>query len=113
MVELRINRARPVPPANKVWGKVVFSQASVIPSVHGMVGGVCIYGESASREGLHPGWVCIGGGGKDRPPPPHRILQDTVNERAVRIILECILVCRVLSEPIKTASVRLQLLEPV
>ena len=26
------------------------------------------------------------------PPPPHQILRDTINERAVRILLECILV---------------------
>ena len=60
--------------------------------------GVCIRGCSASRKGgLYPGrvsasgvvlhperGVCI--------EPPHRILWDTVNERAVHIFLECILV---------------------
>ena len=60
--------------------------------------GVCI------REGLQLGgevcihgvWVCIhgegsasGGGWADT---PYRILRDTVNERAVRILLECIIV---------------------
>ena len=25
--------------------------------------------------------------------PPHQILQDTINERTVRILLECIIVC--------------------
>ena len=40
---------------------------------------VCIQGKSASRAG----WV---------DPPPHRILHDTVNERVVLILLECILV---------------------
>ena len=41
--------------------------------------------EVCTREGgLHPG---VG-----KPPPPHWILRDTVNERAVRILLECILV---------------------
>ena len=53
---------------------------------------------------LHPGGVCLGGsawgvciqgglhpGGLDRAPPPP-ILRDTVNEPAVRILLECILI---------------------
>ena len=64
---------------------------------------------SASRAGLHLGMsatrgVSIGGGagrcasrgvciqGVWEPPPRNRILQDTVNERAVCILLECILV---------------------
>ena len=65
--------------------KVMFSQASVISSVHGGVcsihmgyarGGVCIQKRgSVSRE------VCI---------------QDVVNERAVRILLECILVFNII-----------------
>ena len=44
-------------------------------------------GGGLNLEGrLHPeGWT-------DALPPPHRILRDTVNERAVRIVLECILV---------------------
>ena len=55
---------------NSSCGKVMFSQAFVIPSVH--------------REGgLHGG---------DWADPPHGILRDTVNERAVRILLECILI---------------------
>ena len=87
-----------LPPANEVWGKVIFSQASVGlylgGGVHpyGGIEGVCIQwgggggGGSASRwkRGLHPG-------GLGRP-PPHRILWDTVNKQAVRILLECILV---------------------
>ena len=55
--------------------------------------GVCIQG------GLHPGGsASIGrggihlGGSTSRSRPTHRILRDTVNERAVRILLECILV---------------------
>ena len=83
-------------------------------------GGVCIKGQgglhlggegSASRGGLHPegdgvciqeegrlhpgGGVCIQGEGvcsRGWADPPHRILWDTANERAVRIQLECILV---------------------
>ena len=53
----------------------MFSQACVIPSVH--IGG----------GGLHPGWV-------GQTPLPFRILWDMVNERAVRILLECILVAK-------------------
>ena len=45
---------------------------------------------------LHPGGVCIQGvsiwGGLGRPCTSNRILRDTVNERAVRILRECILV---------------------
>ena len=49
-------------------------------------GGVCIQEEVCIQDGdLHPGEVCIQKGG-------HRILQYTVNERAVGILLECILV---------------------
>ena len=47
-------------------------------------GGICI------QRGLHPRGVCIQGFGQTFRPP--RILWDTVNERAVRILLECILV---------------------
>ena len=70
---------------------------------------VCLFtgglhrGGSASRgAGLHPGGVCIPWveglhpEGSLHPgcrsPPSHRILRDTVNEWAVRIPLECILV---------------------
>ena len=60
-----------LPPANEVWGQgYVFTRVS--HSVH-RVGGSCKGG------GLHPG------GG-------HLILWHTANERAVRILLECILV---------------------
>ena len=60
------------------FAKVMFSQASV--SGRG----------SASRMGLH-----LGGVWQTPPPPPptdRRILRDMVNERAVRILLESILV---------------------
>ena len=50
-------------------------------------GGFCLQGGSASG-GLDPVGVCIGVVGQT----PHWILWDTVNERAVRILLECILV---------------------
>ena len=122
-----------LPPANEVWGKVIFLQASVILS---MVGGIpaCITGHmtrgACIQGGLHPGglhqgksasrkgsasWgsasrevciqegVCIQGGlhrggsasrgWADPLPEIYGILRDTVNKRATRILLECILVC--------------------
>ena len=53
---------------------------------------------SRGRGGLHPGggvWIRAGlhpGRGIGQTSPPNRILQDTVNEREIRILLECILV---------------------
>ena len=61
------------------------------PGGSASIAGVCI------QAGLHPGGgLHLGEGGAD----PHWILRDTVNERVVRILLECILVvefnvCRV------------------
>ena len=63
--------------ANEVWGKVMFLHLCVILFTVGGGGA----GVSASRE------VCIEGGGWAD--TPHRILRDTVNERAVRILLKC------------------------
>ena len=51
--------------------------------------GVCIRVGSASTGGLHRGDLHLGRVWQT--PPLHRILRDTVNERAVRILLECIL----------------------
>ena len=59
-----------LPPANEVWGKVMFLHLPVILFTGG--GGV-----------LHSaGWA----------DPPLRALRDMVNKRSVRILLECILV---------------------
>ena len=95
-----------LPPANEVWAKVVFSQASAILST--------TWGRSASREEvsiLGGGEVayrvlCILGGGDlhsggfasrwglGSPPPPktHWVLRDKIKKRVVRILLDCILV---------------------
>ena len=68
-----------LPPINEVWGKVIFSQAYVIPSVHK---GVCIQGVgSASRGvcilvgggGLHPGGLHPGG--RRTPPTPSHTME--------------------------------------
>ena len=95
-----------LPPANEVWGKVMLLYMSVIlsrgwlPSMHHRShdqGGL-LPGGSASREGsASRGWMCIQGGSASGGvgqtcPPANRILQDTVNKWAVRILLECILV---------------------
>ena len=69
----------------------MFSQASVILST----GGVYIRAGSASRGGLHSGGSASRGVGQNTP-SPYRILRDTVQERAVRIQLECILVLMLL-----------------
>ena len=70
----------------RIWGKVIFSQASVILPIGGW--------GSASREGsaygdLPPGGSASQGGWAD---PPPRILWDMINTQVVCILLECILV---------------------
>ena len=73
-----------------------------------MAGGVCgrgvMHGRGASMAG---GWGMCGGhawqeGMRDKHTPSEQILRlwHTVNERAVRILLECILVCHIFSNPI-------------
>ena len=56
------------------------------------LGEICIQGDlhlgGLPRGNLHLGGLHRG----DWADPPNRILQDTVNEREVRILLECILV---------------------
>ena len=70
-----------LPPANEVWGKVKFLHQFVILFTGGggrawLLGGACM--------------VALGGG-RAWDTTRHG---DTVNERAVRILLECILVFR-------------------
>ena len=66
-----------LPPANEVWGKIMFLHLSDNHSVHG-VGG-CTSGSGGVRP-----WV-LGCAHAPREPP-------TANKRAVRILLECFLV---------------------
>ena len=70
------------------WRKVIFSQASVILSTGGgraWLGGRHAWlGVRAWLGGMH---------GTHAPPRQILWLRHTVNERAVRILLECILVC--------------------
>ena len=72
-----------LPPANEVWGKVIFLDLSVILFTGGMPGpgGAWSWGVPAPR-----GWLLRGG----LQPPPGRLLL-----RTVRILLECILVVSV------------------
>ena len=81
-----------LPPVTEVWGKGnIFTSVchSFCPRGGGSASRWVCMGGSASTRGLHPwGGVCIQGVG-----PLHQILQDTVNEQVVRILLEWILVC--------------------
>ena len=69
-------------PANEVCEGYVFTPVRQSFYSHGGGGvfiqemGVCIRGVRSWAD----------------PPPPHRILRDTIDERTVRILLECILV---------------------
>ena len=65
------------------WGACM-----VVEGVHGggrAWQGTCVAGGVHCWGGMH------GGGGACM---PQQLIRDTVNERAVRILLECILVCK-------------------
>ena len=124
-----------LPPANEVWGKVIFLHQFVIlftwgglhgcsggacmvalgvcmvapgeacvvalggacmvlfGGVHGFIWGGCAWFYSGGVRGFIQGCVVLyGGGGRAWFFQFFRIQWDTVNERAVRILLECILV---------------------
>ena len=95
-----------LPPANKVWGKVIFSQACVNNSVHGGGSGACSRGGAWSGEVPALGGLVLGGSGPrggvwslggvcsqgglllgGLVETPRRLILP-----AVRILLECILV---------------------
>ena len=108
-----------LPPANEVWGKVMFLLASVILSTGG--GGLCVMslpvwlpgpmflpgGVSVSGPmfllGIRCFWSHVPSGGslsrgvsltknpRQRPPPNRDPLSQYGKERVVRILLECIL----------------------
>ena len=108
-----------LPPATK-FAKVMFLHLSVSHSVHRggsasrvsastwvcIMGGVCIWGSASrgSAQGGLPRGVCIQAGfasnwgvsvsGVSASRGGVGILRDTVNERAVRVLLECILVIK-------------------
>ena len=76
-----------LPPATKLGQGYVFT--GVCDSVHR--GGICLSAcwdttpQEQMRPSRHPAST-------DTPPPPQSMLGDTVNARAVRILLECNLV---------------------
>ena len=75
------------------WGKVIFffqKRVSRILSTGG--GGACVVGGHVWQGGVHGRGACVAGGHVWHACPPWQILRDTVNERAVYILLECILV---------------------
>ena len=96
------------------WGKVMFLQASVIL----LTGGVCLSAcwdttttpplkQTPPRRAYTPHGADIPPGADppdqappswEQTPPPQSMLGDTVNARAVRILLECNLVYKVTSE---------------
>ena len=94
-IRRRENKKAFLPPVNEVCEGYVFT--GVCLSTGGwclpLVPGGCLQ---------HP---------PDRHPPPQRILRDTVNKRAVRIPLECILVveCHTVRFPTARASLRTNL----
>ena len=72
-----------LPPANEVWGNVIFLYLSVILFTGG---GACVAEGACVVGGMRGTRVCVAGG------HAWQILRYTVNEQAVRILLECILV---------------------
>ena len=73
-----------LPPTNEVWGKVLLLHLCVILFTRGVGFSACITGHM-SRGDLHPGGGSAFGEGLGRPPAK-------LEKRAVRILLECILV---------------------
>ena len=89
-----------LPPANEVWGKVIFSVACVKNSVHR--GTVCLSAcwDTTPQADNPPGADPPEQTSQSRPPeqtPLQCMLGDMVNKRAVCILLECNLVCFICS----------------
>ena len=121
MLKSIVRNIQSLPPANEVWGKVVFLEACVKNSAHR--GGLpqCMLGyhpqdqaPPGTRHPPRPGtpWDQAphpppGAGTPPRlgtfpptrhPPPRQSMLGGTVNEQAVRILLECNLVGPIIDE---------------
>ena len=101
-----------LPPANEVWGKVIFLHLFVIlftgGGMHGQWGGwgMCMVG------GVHAGGGACVARGVCMPCTPHAAWYHeirSVNERAVRILLECILVRTVVPLPYEKLFVVVQI----
>ena len=101
-------------PANEVLGKVMFLHLCVIlftgvSASGGLHAGVCIRGVCIQGD-LHPGGSASRRGSASRgwADPSPQALQDTVNKRAVHIILECILAISMSTIPTGVYVVYLQ-----
>ena len=84
-----------LPPANEVWGKVIFSVACVKNSVHegwGVCLSACWDPPREKTPSLGPSTPGSRHPPGNRHPPAQCMLGDTVNKRAVCILLECNLV---------------------
>ena len=104
------------------FAKVMFLQVSVRPQGrHAWPGVACVVKVVACMaegmcmaRGMHDGvghaWegACMAGGmhggGARHATPPGQTLRDTVNERVVRIPLECILVCKSKQDPMRSGA---------
>ena len=78
--------------ANEVWGKVMFLHLCVI-LLTGVLASQHVSQVTWPVGGLPPGSGSASRGWADRPAPA---LRDTINKWAVRILLECILVSKIL-----------------
>ena len=78
------------PKGGHAWGVVCGRGACVAGGC--MAGGVCMAGGMCGGGGHAWGWCMAGGGMHGRGRHAWQILRNTVNERAVCILLECILV---------------------
>ena len=109
-----------LPPANEVWGKVIFSVACVKNSVHRRgeylgrytpCGQVQPRGQVHPPRQVHPPWAGISPRQVHPPGQVHPreqcMLGDTGNKRAVRILLECILVYKIFSEEKKHTNMKM------
>ena len=89
-----------LPPANEVWGKVIFLHLSVILFTGRGALPQCMLDTTSLGPGTPPGAdIPLGVDTpqsrhplQSRHPPAQCMLGDTANKRAVRILLECILV---------------------
>ena len=72
-------------------GCVYMVGVCMVSGVHGR--GACMAGGVHGRRGMHGGGACLAGGGGHA----WQILRDMLNEWAVRILLECILVGHICS----------------
>ena len=76
-----------LPPANEVWGKVIFSEACVKNSVHG---GVCLVPGGPGPSG--DGGCLVPGAGVWRPPPGTATTAGDTHPSGMHSCVQCILI---------------------